>query len=77
MIHHRNGGSFAMPEVDFQKIPEALSSGMQSTREMIEENPGSAVFAAFGIGLTVGVGIALLFSSGQMFAPARPTRRYW
>lgn len=77
MIQHRNGGSFAMPEVDFQKLPEAFSSGVQSTREMIEENPGSAVFAAFGVGLAIGVGVALLCSSSEMFAPARPTRRYW
>ena len=77
MIHHRNGGSFAMPEVDFQKIPEAISSGMQSTKEMIEDNPASSVLAAFGVGLAVGVGVAMLCSSSGMFAPARPARRYW
>ncbi len=77
MIHHRNGGSFAMPEVDFQKIPDAISSGVQQTREMIEENPASAVFAAFGIGLALGVGVAMMCSSSGMFASARPSQRYW
>jgi len=73
----RSGEAFAMPEVDLQKIPDAIQSGLRSTREMIEEYPASAVFAAFGVGLGMGVGLAVLMGCTSMFAPPPARHRYW
>lgn len=72
---HKNSGSFAMPDVNFDKIPESFSSGVNATREMVEENPGTAVFIAFGIGLGIGAGLATLLSGIATPTPVR--RSYW
>lgn len=75
MIQQSVGG-FTMPNIDMQRLPEAMQDGLRSTRDMIEEYPASAVFAAFGIGLGMGVGLAVLLSQSSMFAPPQRSR-YW
>lgn len=73
----RSGETFAMPEMNLEKIPEAIQSGLRSSREMIEEYPATAVFAAFGVGLGMGVGLAVLMGCSSMFSPPPARHRYW
>jgi hypothetical protein len=42
---------------------EAMACSMDKARESVASNPGTAVFTAFGVGLGVGVCMALAFSS--------------
>lgn len=44
---------------------EAMACGVQKAKESVSSNPGTAVFTAFGVGLGVGVCLAVAFTQRQ------------